>query len=122
MVAITVRSLPEPVHEALRAMAAREGVSVEGLARRLLAAGGRLALTLSPLAWFARVLAQPGVSLAPMPVDVLMASATLPGDVLRDPADRIIAATARELGHVIVTRDAAFVAYAAARHVDVITC
>ena len=41
MAAITVRSLPEPVHEALRAMAAREGVSVEGLARRLLAAGSR---------------------------------------------------------------------------------
>ena len=83
---------------------------------------GRLALTLSPQAWFARVLALPGVALAPMPVGVLMASASLPGTPPRDPADRIIAATAREYGHLIVTRDHVLTEYAAARHIDVVTC
>ena len=88
----------------------------------MLVARGRLALTRAPTAWFAALLALPGVALAPMPPDVLMASATLPGPPLRDPADRIIAATARAYGHSIITRDAVLIAYAAARHVDVIAC
>jgi PIN domain nuclease of toxin-antitoxin system len=88
----------------------------------MLVARGRLVLTRPPTAWFAALLALPGVALAPMPPDVLMASATLPGPPLRDPADRIIAATARAYGHTIITRDAALIAYAAARHVDVIAC
>ena len=87
-----------------------------------LTARGRLALTLSPQAWFARVMALPGVALAPMPISVLMASASLPGTPPRDPADRIIAATAREYGHVIITRDHLLAAYAAARHIDVLAC
>jgi len=41
MAAITVRNLPDDVHDVLRARAARESVSVEGVARRLLAAGAR---------------------------------------------------------------------------------
>jgi PIN domain nuclease of toxin-antitoxin system len=58
-----------------------------------LAARGRLMLTMSPSSWFAALLAQPGVVLAPLPVEVLIASATLPGVPPRDPADRMIAAT-----------------------------
>ena len=87
-----------------------------------LAARSRVTLTLSPTAWFAALLAQPGVALAPMPPAVLIASATLPATPPRDPADRIIAATAREYGHVIITRDAHLLPYAAARHIEVIAC
>jgi PIN domain nuclease of toxin-antitoxin system len=57
-----------------------------------------------------------------MPPDILMASATLPGTPPRDPADRIIAATARCYGHAIVTRDGELMPYAAAGHVHVIAC
>jgi PIN domain nuclease of toxin-antitoxin system len=87
-----------------------------------LAARGRLALTLAPIAWFAALLRQKGVVLAPMPPDVLIASATLPGNPPRDPADRIIAATARQYGHVVVTRDGELLPYARARHLDAIAC
>jgi PIN domain nuclease of toxin-antitoxin system len=87
-----------------------------------LAARGRLALTLAPVAWFAALLRQKGVVLAPMPPEVLIASATLPGSPPRDPADRIIAATARQYGHVVVTRDGELLPYARARHLDAIAC
>jgi PIN domain nuclease of toxin-antitoxin system len=87
-----------------------------------LAARGRLALTLAPASWFAALLRQPGIVLAPMPPEVLIASATLPGVPPRDPADRIIAATARHYGHVIVTRDGELLPYARARHLDAIAC
>ena len=88
----------------------------------MLAARGRLALTLSPAAWFAALLAEPGVALAPMPPAVLIGSATLPGTPPRDPADRIIAATAREFGYAIVTRDGELLPYSRDGHIEVITC
>ncbi len=87
-----------------------------------LAARGRLTMRLSPEAWFRAVLSQPGVALAPMPPDVLIASATLPGTPPRDPADRIIAATARTYGQAIVTRDGELVPYGQAGHIEVIEC
>jgi len=36
--------------------------------------------------------------------------------------EAIAAATARELGHVIITRGAALLAFASARHVDILAC
>jgi PIN domain nuclease of toxin-antitoxin system len=87
-----------------------------------LAARGRLTLTLSPSAWFNALLAQPGVTLAPMPPATLIASATLPGTPPRDPADRILAATAREHLYVLITRDGELVPYAQSGHLEVIAC
>jgi PIN domain nuclease of toxin-antitoxin system len=57
-----------------------------------------------------------------MPPDMLMASATLPGSPPRDPADRIIAATARQFGYVVVTRDAELLAYGQAGHLMTVPC
>ena len=87
-----------------------------------LAARGRVVMRLSPESWFRALLAQPGVALVPMPPEVLIASATLPGAPPRDPADRIIAATARSHGQTIITRDGALVPYAAAGHIQVVEC
>jgi PIN domain nuclease of toxin-antitoxin system len=86
------------------------------------AARGRLTMRLSPEAWFRALLAQPGVTLAAMPPEVLIASATLPGTPPRDPADRIIAATARSFGQTIITRDGELLPYASAGHIDVLAC
>ncbi len=83
---------------------------------------GRLKLSLAPEAWFAALLALPGVRLAPMPPDVLIASAALPGMPPRDPADRIVAATARAYGFAVVTRDGELLPYAAAGHLMAIRC
>jgi PIN domain nuclease of toxin-antitoxin system len=87
-----------------------------------LAARNRLTLTLAPDAWFHALLAQPGVSLAPMPPEILIASATLPGTPPQDPANRIIAATARACGHLIITRDGELIPYAKSRHIDALAC
>lgn len=87
-----------------------------------LAAKGRLQLTLSPDAWFDRVLSISGVRLTVLSPKILIASATLPGTPPRDPADRIIAATARALGYSVVTRDGELTQYGAAGHIEVIGC
>ena len=54
--------------------------------------------------------------------DILMASATLPGAPPRDPADCIIAATARSYRQAIVTRDGELIPYASAGHIQAIGC
>ncbi len=87
-----------------------------------LASRGRIALSLSPEKWFEALIGQPGVAWAPMPPAVLIASAMLPGKPPRDPADRIIAATARHFGHVVVTRDGELLPYAQAGHIAAIAC
>jgi PIN domain nuclease of toxin-antitoxin system len=46
----------------------------------------------------------------------LIESTRLPGDIHRDPSDRILAATARELGMTLVTRDWRLLDYAKAGH------
>jgi PIN domain nuclease of toxin-antitoxin system len=88
----------------------------------LLVARGRLALSMPPQAWLGAFLAQPGVELAPMPVDTLVDSSFLPGTPPRDPADRIILATARAVGMRIVTRDRAMLAYARLGHAWAVEC
>jgi PIN domain nuclease of toxin-antitoxin system len=87
-----------------------------------LVARNRLRLALAPEAWFELLLALPGVRLAPMPPELLIASAFLPGTPPRDPADRIIAASGRAYGLAIVTRDGDLILYGRAGHVATIVC
>jgi PIN domain nuclease of toxin-antitoxin system len=87
-----------------------------------LIAKGRLQLTLSPEVWFETLLALPGVRLAALTPKILLASTCLPGTPLADPADRIIAATARTYGHIVITRDRKLLAYAAEGHMRAIVC
>lgn len=72
--------------------------------------------------WFERLLRVPGAYLAPMPPEVLIASSELPGDLHKDPADRILAATARRYGYRLMTRDRPLLSYAAAGHLQAIAC
>ena len=88
----------------------------------LLVSLGRMQSPTSPQRWFARVLDIPGVRLADMPPDVLIAASFLPGRPPRDPADRIIAATARDLGATLITRDRALLQYGEQGHVSVVEC
>ncbi len=88
----------------------------------LLAARERLKLLITPQRWFRRVLETPGVRLAPMPPDLLIDSSFLPGTPPRDPADRIIVATARDHGCTLVTRDRALLDYGEQGHVRVLEC
>lgn len=88
----------------------------------MLAARGRASILLRPQVWFQRLLDVPGVRLAAMSIDILILSSFLPGAPPRDPTDRIIATTARELGYRVMTRDRGLLAYAAQGHIQAIAC
>lgn len=83
---------------------------------------GRFASTLSPQRWFERLMGAPGISLADMSPTVLIASQELPDFPTNDPADRIIAATAREYGFTVVTRDRALLEYGKQGYLSVLEC
>jgi PIN domain nuclease of toxin-antitoxin system len=88
----------------------------------LLAARGRVNLLMSPERWFERLLEAPGLRLSEMPPNILIASSFLPGRLPGDPADRIIAATAREYGYKLLTRDRPLLEYAEQGHIQAIPC
>jgi PIN domain nuclease of toxin-antitoxin system len=88
----------------------------------MLVARNRISLAIRPSDWFRRLLQIGGVALAPMPPEVLIASSFLPGDAPRDPADRILAATARDGNLRLITRDRVLLGYAEAGHLRAIPC
>lgn len=88
----------------------------------LLVARNRLGLSMTPERWFQRLLAIEGVRLAELSPDVLIGSSFLPGEPPRDPADRIIVATARDLGATLITRDRLLLKYGEAGQVSTIAC
>jgi len=88
----------------------------------MLTAKGRLQLLIRPERWFANLFEVPGVALAPLSPDLLIASSYLPGKPPSDPTDRVMAATARELGATLITRDRALLAYGAQGHMSVVEC
>lgn len=85
-------------------------------------AKGRLGLDADPEAWFERFTSLPGVRLAELTPRLLIASTMLPGQPPGDPADRIVIATARELGAPVATRDRLILPYGDAGHVSVVAC
>ena len=88
----------------------------------LLALRGRFASPHPPKVWFDRLLAIEGVRMADLPPFTLIDSSFLPGQPPRDPADRIIIATARDQELTIVTRDRQILSYSSAGHVLALTC
>lgn len=88
----------------------------------LLVSRQRLQMRMSPHQWFAKAASAPGVRLADMSPDLLIASSFLPGRPPRDPADRIIVATARDLGVTLITRDRVLIEYGKQGHVNVVEC
>lgn len=75
-----------------------------------------------PQTWFATLLNKSIIKFAHLTPTAAIASATLPGDFHRDPADRMLVATARELGIPLVTRDSRILAYAATGHLQTLAC
>lgn len=86
--------------------------------------GGRPGLQFSPdpKTWLSRFLAAPGVRSCPLSPEAAIDAAYLPGEFHADPGDRLLVATARSLGHPIVTRDTKILAYAQAGWVSAIAC
>ena len=88
----------------------------------MLVARGRMNLLMTPERWFERLMEAPGLRLASLPPAVLIASSFLPGVPPNDPADRILAATAREYGLRLVTRDRPLLDYAEQGHMQALAC
>ncbi len=64
----------------------------------------RIAIDVPAIDWLHEVISLPRVTLLPLTIDVAAAAAKL-GDPIRDPADRIIVATALQARVPLVTRD-----------------
>ncbi|MBI4639273.1 MAG: type II toxin-antitoxin system VapC family toxin [Candidatus Tectomicrobia bacterium] len=71
----------------------------------LLVRQGRLVLTMDVQDWTARTEVLPFVQIVPVDIPIAVKSVHLPGDFHKDPADRIIVATALRFGLPVVTRD-----------------
>ncbi len=88
----------------------------------MLVSRGRLQLLIKPERWFANLFEAPGVKMADMSPELLIASSYLPGKPPKDPTDRILVATARELGATLITRDRALLEYGKQGHFAVLEC
>lgn len=72
----------------------------------------KLLLSMDVNSWLATVAQIEGVRFAPVDVEIATKSVTLPGEFHKDPADRMIVATARKFAVPLVTKDEKIRAYA----------
>jgi PIN domain nuclease of toxin-antitoxin system len=82
-----------------------------------LVAKQRITLDRSVEHWIESGLEDGGLRLLPLTTRILIESTRLPGEIHRDPADRMIVATAREHNLTLLSRDESILAYAADGHV-----
>lgn len=93
---------------ARRAIAESPSVAVSAISPwevAMLVAKGRLELDRDVLVWIRQALALPRVTLVPLTPEIAVRSTRLGAGFPGDPADRIIVASARELGASLVTKD-----------------
>lgn len=81
----------------------------------LLTAKGKVRLSLDVLEWISRALSAPGFREVPISYRAALEAVRLPGILHRDPVDRILVATARELGVSLLTRDQRILDYPCVR-------
>lgn len=77
---------------------------------------GRVQLTLNIHGWLEQSFADQGIQLLPVTPEIAVASTRLPGNLHRDPADRILSATARTEGLTLLTRDVRLLDYGQKGH------
>jgi PIN domain nuclease of toxin-antitoxin system len=68
-------------------------------------AAKRVVLNPSPREWFAAAQSAPQIRIEPLTDEICLESVSLPGEIHRDPADRLIVALARMLNAALVTAD-----------------
>ena len=86
----------------------------------LLASRGRVVLAKPIDVWLGEALADPGPIIEPLSTKVATESCELPDRLHRDPADRMIVATARVTNAALMTRDRRILDYAARGHLTAI--
>ena len=72
----------------------------------------RITLQKEVLAWMRSALSRPGIELVPLSQEISVGCNNLPFEMHADPADRILAETARHLGATLVTADGALLVIA----------
>lgn len=77
----------------------------------MLEAKGRIVLGSPCEKWVEAALALPGMRLIGLEPEIAVASSRLPGEIHGDPADRMLAATARARDAVLATADERLVEY-----------
>ncbi len=82
----------------------------------------RVALAMPAAKWFRQTVEMMEAAIPELTVDILAGSCELPGSPPGDPADRIIIATAREAGMVLITRDKNILTYSRAGYVRTMAC
>ena len=88
----------------------------------ILVARNRLKLLITPQRWFETALKVRNIRLASASPELLIDSSFLPGKPPSDPADRIIAATARDLSCTLLTRDRELLEYGEQGYLSVVEC
>jgi PIN domain nuclease of toxin-antitoxin system len=88
----------------------------------MLESRGRLSITSPADRWWRRACEMMRLTVCDLSPDILLHASALPGEPPRDPADRIIIATARQLGLTLMTRDRRALDYAEAGHVLAVAC
>jgi PIN domain nuclease of toxin-antitoxin system len=88
----------------------------------LLHGRSRRSFSAEPRAWFTLAIRRPGLNALPVTATILIDCHSLPGEFHKDPADRIIVATAREFQLKIVTRDQSMLGYAEQGFVEAMNC
>lgn len=86
----------------------------------LLASRGRVALGQHLAQWMSEAVSAPGLSIEPLLPQVAVEACSLPEAFHRDPADRLIVATARVANATLMTRDRRILDYAARGHLTAI--
>jgi len=86
----------------------------------LLASRGRVVLGRPLAQWMTEAVSAPGLSIEPLSPQVAVEGCCLPEAFHRDPADRLIVATARVANATLMTRDRRILDYAARGHLAAI--
>lgn len=71
----------------------------------MMAQRGRIQLTISPQEWLDYALQEAKTRVLPISAEIALDSCNLPGEFHKDPADRLIVATARSYNISLVTKD-----------------
>lgn len=114
--------LSPAVRQAIQNASYADGVDISAISLwevSMLAAKGRLPLYRDVGTWVEMVATHPALTIIPLAPEIAVASTRLPGELHRDPADRMIVATARTLNATLVTADRALLDYGAEGHVRV---
>lgn len=77
----------------------------------MLVAHGRLVLSMDVSSWLATVAEIEALRFYPLDIEIAAKSVELPGEFHKDPADRMIVATARKLAVPLITKDDKILVY-----------